>query len=77
MRVPCKGNGSVPHVEVIDDAMAQVLRLKTGAERLRIASGMYAFARKALLAHIRTQHPQWTEGEVRRETSRRLSHGAI
>lgn len=32
-------------VEVIDDAMARVYASKTGAERLAIASGMFASAR--------------------------------
>jgi hypothetical protein len=37
---------NIDHIEVIDDDMARVLRAKTGAERLRIASGMYASARR-------------------------------
>lgn len=65
-----------PHnVEVMDDGMAAILRTKTGSERLRIAFGMYSFARRALLSHVRTEHPEWSQEEVRREAARRLSHG--
>lgn len=64
-------------VEVIDDVMARVYAAKTGAERLAIASGMFASARRMILSHLRTEHPDWTEEQVRREAARRLSHGAI
>jgi hypothetical protein len=64
-------------IEVIDDQMAEVIRSKTGAERLRIASGMYASARRMLLSHLRSEHPDWDEKRVQREASRRLSHGAV
>jgi len=64
-------------IEVMDDRMAEVIRSKTGAERLRIASGMYASARRMLLSHLRTEHPDWDEKRVQREASRRMSHGAF
>jgi hypothetical protein len=63
--------------EAVDDDMARVLRSMTGAERLKIASGMYASARKMLLSHLRTRHPEWTDDEVQREAIHRLSHGAL
>ena len=64
-------------IEVMDEQMAEILRQKTGAERLAIASSMFASARRMLLSHLRATHPEWTEEEVRREATRRLSHGAI
>lgn len=64
-------------IEVIDDAMARVYASKTGAERLAIASGMFASARRMLLSHLRTEHPDWTDEQVRCETAKRLSHGAV
>jgi hypothetical protein len=63
-------------IEVIDDATAEMLRRKTGAERLAIASRMYAAARTMLLAHLRQLHPDWSEERITREAGRRLSHGA-
>jgi hypothetical protein len=61
--------------EVVDEEMAKVLRAKTGAERLSVAWGMYSGARRMLLSHLRFEHPDWSEQEVKSEASRRLSHG--
>ena len=66
-----------PHIEVMDDQMADVLRRKTGAERLRIASEMYASARRMLMSHLRAENPEWPEDQIIREAARRLSHGAF
>jgi len=64
-------------IEVIAEEMAAVLRSKTAAERLAIASRMYASARRMLLSHLRAEHPDWDEAHLELEASRRLSHGAI
>ncbi len=64
-------------IEVIDDEMTRILRAKTGAERLRIASSMFASARRMLLCHLASEHPDWTQDKILREAARRLSHGAI
>jgi hypothetical protein len=63
-------------IEAIEDDMARIIRAKTGAERLRIASGMYAGARKMLLSHLRAEHAEWDERRIQHEAARRLSHGA-
>lgn len=64
-------------IEVVDDEMARVLRTKTGAERLKIASDMFASARRMIASHLAAEHPDWTEEQIQRETSRRISHGAV
>ena len=64
-------------IEVVDDKMAQVLRLKTGAERLQIASEMFSSARQMIINMLRSQHPDWDEHKVNTEAARRLSHGAL
>lgn len=64
-------------IEVVSNEMAAVLRLKTGAERLAIASGMFSSARRMLLSHLRSEHPEWDEHALHREAARRLSHGAV
>jgi hypothetical protein len=66
-----------PVIEVVDDEMAAVLREKTGAERLKIASDMYASARRMLIAFLRDRHPDWDDGAIVREAARRLSHGHV
>ena len=64
-------------IEVIDDDMAATLRQKTGAQRLEIASRMFGSARRMLLSHLRSVHPDWDQRQIEREASRRLSHGAV
>ena len=64
-------------IEVVDDKMAQVLRLKTGAERLQIASDMFSSARKMIINMLRSQHPDWDEQKINTQAARRLSHGAL
>jgi hypothetical protein len=64
-------------IEVLDEDMARVLRAKTGAERLKIASDMFAAARRMIASHLAAEHPDWDEERIERETSRRISHGAV
>lgn len=64
-------------IEVVDDEMACVLREKTGAERLKIASDLFASARRMIASHLAAEHPEWDEEHIQRETSRRISHGAV
>lgn len=63
-------------LDIIDNAMASVLREKTEAERLAIAHGMWRSARTMLWNILRSEHPDWSDAQVQRETARRLSHGA-
>lgn len=63
--------------EMIDDAMVEVLRQKTEAERLLIASRLWTSARAILHGAIRTEHPDWTEHRVEREIAHRISHGVV
>ena len=64
-------------IEVLDEAMVGVLRQKSGAERLRIADRLFAFARDGIRSTLRAQHPEWDERRINLETARRLSHGAV
>jgi hypothetical protein len=45
----------------------EVLRRKTGAERLRLALDLSNFARRLAFARIRTKHPDYSQREVVRE----------
>lgn len=64
-------------IDVVDDAMARIYAAKSGAERLAIAGRMFRSAREMLLAHLRAEHPEWSDERIRRESARRLSHGAV
>ena len=64
-------------IEVMDEAMAEMLRRKTPFERLEIAHGMWRMARGIVLDQLRQQYPDWTSEQINREAARRLSHGAV
>ena len=64
-------------IEILDDKMADVLRQKTGAERLAIAFGLFSSARRMLISMLRSEHPDWNEDQINAEAARRLSHGAV
>ena len=44
----------------------------TPAQKLRIASAIYATAKKVKLAALRSLHPEWPEQRVIEETNRRF-----
>jgi hypothetical protein len=64
-------------IEVMDEAMAEVLRGKTPAERLAIGFGLWRSARKMLRGQLASLHPEWDAQRLDREVVRRLSHGAL
>ena len=61
------------HIELIDDETARHLRALSGAERLRIASGMFAAARRMLRSHLAAEHADWDDRRLQDEVTRRLS----
>jgi hypothetical protein len=64
-------------IEVVDEAMAEVLRRKTPAQRIAIGFGLWQSARKTLLFQLATRNPDWNQLQVEREVARRLSHGIV
>jgi len=64
-------------IEVMDACMVPVLRAMTGAQRLRVADGMYHWARKVTIARLRREHPEWSQSKVIAVAAERLSHGVI
>jgi hypothetical protein len=60
------------NIEVIDDALAAVLRNKTPAERIAMAADANETARKLAAAGIRHDHPDWSQLDVEREVARRM-----
>lgn len=64
-------------IEVIDDTLAEVLRRKTPAERIKIGFGLWTSARDMLLASLKKTHPEWSIEMVEKEVARRLSHGIV
>ncbi|OGW54140.1 MAG: hypothetical protein A2Z46_03790 [Nitrospirae bacterium RBG_19FT_COMBO_55_12] len=64
-------------IEVLDDAMADVLRGKLPSQRIQIGFDIWTSAHNMLMVHIRKTHPDWDEKKVGQEVARRLLHGAI
>lgn len=56
-----------PAVQAIQDA---IHRRMTGEERLKLAMEMSDMARAFALARLRTEHPDWTKWELKRELLR-------
>ena len=63
-------------IEVVDDAVAEILRGKTPAERLGMMFAANRTMRLMLEASIAGQHPHWPRQQVLREVARRMSGGA-
>lgn len=63
------------NIEIIDDAMAKILREKTPQQRLAIAFGLWSSAKRQLSNYLRTEHPDWSESMIQKEVAKRLSHG--
>jgi len=64
-------------VEVLDEAVAEVLRQKRPQERLRIGFNLWISAHDMLTTHIRHTHPDWDQEAVEREVARRFLHGTL
>ena len=64
-------------IDVVDEAMAAILRKKTPAERLEIGFEMWRFARDMIRENVKAEHPQWSQSDVDRLVARRLSHGDV
>ena len=61
--------------EVLSDEMAEILRAKTPAERLRMALQSWTFLRDLIRRTAAQQHPDWTEQELDRHVAQRMSSG--
>jgi hypothetical protein len=62
-------------IEVIDEALAEVLRRKTPAERIEMIAAANRAARLLATAGAKHQHPEWNEAQVQAEVLRRVCGG--
>jgi hypothetical protein len=60
-----------PCVELLDDAMVEVLRRKTPAERVAMVFDAEQTMRLMLEANLHWRHPDWDAEHVAREIARR------
>ena len=63
-------------IEVMDDETAAIMRAKTPAEKIAMASDMWKSASEMVYYSLREAHPEWSETALRREVARRMSRGA-
>ncbi len=63
-------------IEVLDEAVADVIRRKTPAERIEMVAAAHRTARHLIAAGVRKQHPKWDDQQVQAEVLRRLIGGA-
>jgi hypothetical protein len=68
-----------PCIELLDEAVAEavveVLRRKTPAERLAMVFAANRAMRLRLEGHLRSCHPDWDSQAVMQEIARRMSRG--
>jgi len=58
--------------EVVDEQLAAILRTKTAAERIAMASDANDTARLTSAAGIRYCHPDWSAAQLQQEVARRM-----
>lgn len=61
----------VRRIEVLDEAIVEVLRAKTPAERVAMVFEAERTMRLILDAQFRSRHPDWDDDRVAREIARR------
>lgn len=62
-------------IEVVDDAVAEVLRHKTHAERIGMVFAANRTMRLRIEGFLRSLHPDWTDERINLEVVRRMSYG--
>jgi hypothetical protein len=61
-----------PCIELLDEAVVQVLRGKTPAQRVAMTVAANRTMRLRLEGHLRTRHPDWDGPTLAREIARRM-----
>ena len=62
-------------IEVVDDAVAEVLRRKTPAERVEMIAACQRTMRSVIAGCLRTDHPDWDDARLSAEVARRMMRG--
>lgn len=55
--------------------MAEVMRRKTGAQRLQIVDALYRTAWALIEGNVRAAHPDWTDSQVKVAVAGRIAGG--
>lgn len=62
-------------IEVVDDKVAEIIKTKSGPERLSMVWDAWSFFEKRITAHLKSMHPEWTEEQIQKEIVRRVTYG--
>jgi len=62
-------------IEVIDDDVVRFLRDKTPEERIAIGFAANRTVRLVIEGALRSDHPQWTDSQIRAEVAQRMLNG--
>ena len=60
-------------IEVVDDAVAEMLRHKTPAERVAMIGDCNETMRLLIEAGVRRFHPEWDDPQINKEVARRMT----
>jgi hypothetical protein len=71
-----KAAPDLSRIELLHPLVAEILRKKTPTERLAMAFESNRFVRARLKAHLRDQHPEWSDEQIRAEIARRVQRGS-
>jgi hypothetical protein len=63
-------------IEVVDDRIAEILKTKSGPDRLNMVWDAWTFFEKTIRAYLKNEHPEWTEEQIQKEMVRRVTHGS-
>jgi hypothetical protein len=63
-------------IEVVDPAIAAILRRKTITERVAMVLDANVTMRKLIEGPLRARHPDWTDQQIQREIARRILYDA-
>jgi hypothetical protein len=66
----------VRRIEVVDDAIAEILRQKSGEEKIRMVASGWTLLRAMHTFQVRNAHPNWAEEAIFAEVSRRMANGS-
>ncbi len=62
-------------IEVIDDRIAEIMKTKSGQERLNMVWDAWTYFEKRIRAYLKNQHPEWTEEQTHKEIVNRVTYG--
>lgn len=62
-------------IEVVDDKVAEILKKKTGQERLKMVWDAWTFFHQSLESYLKGVHPEWTQEQIQKEMVKRVTYG--